>query len=142
MNRWIARVASAVVSLLVASIIVLVGIGYLCFALYLALLERMSAPIAAALTGLAALVLAALTVLAARVIAAALTAPRRSARRDKDGINSDEASKLATEIGRVLGKELVSRAHANPQATLVVSLLAIGAVPGLRRALREVLFKS
>lgn len=145
MERWIARLAIAVAALLVASIVLLAGIGFLCFALYLTLLEKTSPPIAAAATGLAALILAGFTIFAARLISAGMTASRRAERRSKDGVSADEASKLATDLGNLLGKELGSLVHTNPRVTLVVSLLsgfAIGAFPGLRRALRDLLLKS
>ncbi len=145
MDRWIARLAIAVASVVVASIVLLSGIGFLCFALYLGLLGTTSAPIAAAATGVAALILAALTIVAARLISASLSAPRRPGARDREGVSPEEATQLASELGNVLGKELTSLVHANPRGTLVVSLLsgfAIGAFPGLRHALRDLLSKS
>ncbi len=134
MDRLITRVAINVAALLLAASIALAGIGFLCFALYLALLQYLSPPLAALATAGAMFVLAALIILAGRAIGTMIKSRRRS--RDE---------RLATAVlGELLGHEFSTRAASHPHATLFASLLAgfaVGASPNLRRILRDLLFK-
>lgn len=134
MDRLITRVAINVAALLLAAIIALAGIGFLCLALYLSLLQYLLPPGAALATAGAAFVVAALLVLAGRVIGT-MTKSRRRPR--------DEGMATAA-LGELFGREFSTRAAAHPHATLFASLLAgfaVGVSPDLRRLLRDLLFK-
>ncbi len=134
MDRFAARLAIRAAAYFAALIMVLCGLGYLCFAAYLALLERVSPPMAALIAAGAAFIIAGVLILAGRLIASSL---RRRQRRDAD--------KLAAAFGALLGDEIVSLATENPNATLFTSLFtgfAVGAFPEFRHVLRELLRKS
>ena len=133
MDRLAARIGVRVAAYIAALVMMLCGLGYLCFAAYLALLERVSPPIAALIAAAAAFVIAGLLILAGRMIASSL---RRRQRRDAD--------RLAAAFGALLGDEIVSLATENPHATLLTSLFtgfAVGAFPELRHVLRDLLRK-
>ncbi len=144
MDRLITRFAITLAALLTASIVVLVAIGFLCFGLYLALLELMSAKMAAVSTGLAALVLAALVFFGGRAIYA-LARHKHNAAPGENGRPKTDPGRIAAEIGDLVGGEFAALAAKHPQTTVIASLLsgfAVGASPGLRRALRDLLLKK
>ena len=133
MDRLAARIAVRMAAFLAAVILVLCGLGFLCFSAYLALLDRFTPPMAALIAAGAAFVLAALMILLGRAIVAMI---RRRQRHDAD--------RLAAAFGELLGDDIVSLATENPHATLFTSLLtgfAVGAVPELRHVLRDLLRK-
>ena len=128
------RLVIGVGALLAVSIALLVGVGFFCFALYQWLHGFLSAPAAAAATGVAAFAVAAVCILAASLIAALRNKrpPKRHA-----GENA-----LAIELAGLLGKDVAAFAAARPLETILVSLaagFALGACPGLRRALGDLL---
>ena len=131
MERLGLRIAIRVATLLAAVIMVVCGLGFLCFAAYLALLDRVSPPIAALIAAAAAFVLAGMIILLGRALVVMI---RRRQRHDAD--------RLAESFREILGDELVSLATENPHATVLTSLLtgfAVGAVPELRHVLRDLL---
>lgn len=133
-NRWVTRLAIGLATLLAVSITLLAGTGFFCFALYQWLHESLSAPAAAAATGIAAFAAAAICVLAASLIAA-LRNKRPAKRHGSESV-------LAVELANLLGKDVAALAAANPLETILVSLasgFALGASPGLRRALGDLL---
>jgi hypothetical protein len=133
MDRLARRIAIRIAAFLAAMALVICGLGFLCFAAYLALLDRVSPPMAALIASGAAFVLAAIVILAARAI---IAVTRRRQRHDAD--------RLAEAFGELLGDDLVALATENPHATLFTSLLtgfAVGAVPELRHVLRDLLRK-
>lgn len=135
MVRLITRLAISVAACLLAAIIALFGVGFLCFAFYLALLQHLSPPLAALATAGATFVLAALIILGGWAIGAMVKSRRKS---------PDERL-LTALFGEFFGHEFSTRAASHPQATLFASLLAgfvVGANPGLRRLLRDLFFKS
>ncbi len=137
------RVAIGAATLLAASIVLTLGFGFLCYALYLGLLTLTSPAIAALATGAAALILAAVIVLLGRLISSGSRAGPKSGGQDK-GAGSD-TNKLAADLGDLLGRELISLVRANPRSTAIASLLsgfAIGAFPELRQAIRDLLTKN
>ena len=133
MERLGLRIAIRVGALLAALIMVVCGLGFLCFAAYLALYDRVSPPVAALIAAGAAFLLAAVIILLGRAL---LVMILRRQRRDADH--------LAQSFREILGDELVSLATENPHATVLTSLFtgfAVGAVPELRHVLRDLLRK-
>jgi hypothetical protein len=130
MERILTRLAIAIAALLTATVVVIIAIGFLGFAVYLALLEHLSPPSAALVTAGVALLLAGLIILLGRAIGALV---RRRARRSGSG-------GWAGALGSLLGEEFAARAAAHPHSTVVASLLsgfAVGASPDLRHLLRD-----
>jgi hypothetical protein len=135
MERIFIRLAITIAALLTAAFVVVIALGFLGLACYLALLERLTPPMAALATAGAALLLAVLIFLIGRAIGA-LVKPR-AARRGAGG-------GLAGELGTFLGAEFGTRLTARPYQTLIallVSGFALGASPNLRRLLRDFFFK-
>jgi hypothetical protein len=133
MERLGLRIAIRVGAFLAAVIMVVCGLGFLCFAAYLALLDRVSPPIAALIAAGAAFLLAAVIILLGRALIVMI---RQRQRRDAD--------RLADSFREILGDELISLATENPHATVLTSLFtgfAVGAVPELRHLLRDLLRK-
>jgi hypothetical protein len=133
MRALIKKATINIAAMFIALAVLIAGLGFLWFAVYLAMLEHLSPPMAALTTGLAAIVLAALIVFLGRAIAGRA---QKKQRRD--------ASTLAAELGDLLGEEFLARAAAHPHATLITSLLsgfAVGALPELRDVLRDLLRK-
>jgi hypothetical protein len=134
MERMFIRLAITIAALLTAALVVIVALGFLGLACYLALLEHLTPPMAALATAGAALLLAAVIVLIGRAIGV-LVKPR--ARRGRGG-------GLASELGTLLGAEFSTRLAEHPYQTLIASLLsgfALGASPDLRRLLRDLFLK-
>lgn len=133
MNRLMRRAGINIAAALTALAVLVAGLVFLCFAAYLALLERLSPPLAALVTGLAAIILAALIVFLGRAIAARVQPPPHR-----------DANDLVAELRNLLGEEVMAQAAAHPQATVLTSLLsgfALGAFPELRHVLRDLLRK-
>lgn len=126
--------------MLAALAAVLVALGFLCAAAYLALLDVFSPATAALLTGLGAIVLALL------ILAAGRAALRPGARRRRAAESAEagpgDAATGAGELAGALGERLATIARANPKATLFASLVAgfaVGVSPRLRKALIDLL---
>ena len=131
MNGLIARLSTSLAIVLMAVLLALMGLGFLAFALYLALIERFSPAMAALLTGLAAFLVAALAI---AIGGAINTAAKRKQRRD--------AERFAVELTDLLSDEFLDLASTHPQATALGALLAgfaVGIMPKLRNVLRELL---
>jgi hypothetical protein len=138
MDRWLMRVLIGVVALLTASVALVAGAAFFGFALYREMHQHMSSPAAAAATGVAAFAVAALCILAAYAVSALLN--RRQAKRRV----APSESMLAMELAGVLGKDVAAFVTARPVETLLISLasgFALGAFPGLRHALGDLLLR-
>lgn len=138
MNRWMIRLTIGAGALLAMSIALVAGFGFLCLALYQALHGPLSAPAAAALTGIAAFAVAAVCILAA-ILIASLRRSRTDSRR-RDAASAESA--LMIELAGLLGKDVAALAAANPLETVLVSLasgFALGACPGLRHTLGDLI---
>jgi amino acid transporter len=125
MDRLVARLALAAGGLLIIAILVIAAIVCLCAALYLALLAWLTPSTAALVT--AASVLAASGVVAVIVVLAV---------RAKQKANEP--------LGKRLSRELTSLASQHTTGAVAAALLAgfaVGAVPPLRDALKDVLAK-
>lgn len=134
MDRWTTRLLIGAGAVLAVSIMLSAGVGFLCFAVYQWLRGFMSAPAAAAATGAAAFAVAGLCLLTAGLIARWRN--RRAAKRRAT------ESALTVELAKLLGKDMTALAAANPLETILVALasgFALGAFPGLRRALGDLL---
>lgn len=133
MDGWTTRLAIRIASFVAAAIIFIGGLGFLVLAAYLALLARVSPPMAALIAAIAAFLLGGVTLLAGHGVIALM---RRRRQRD--------AGRLAETFREILGDEIVSIATENPHATVFTSLatgFALGAVPELRHLLRDLLRK-
>ena len=138
MSGLATRFAVTLAALLLAAIIGLVALGFLALGVYLSLNALMPAREAAFGTALAAFLFAAIVLLIARGVCA--IAVRRTRR--KGNRNSIDASRLAALFGDTLGSEFAAFAAAHPETTAIGSLLsgfAVGASPGMRRTLRDVI---
>lgn len=136
MDRWMMRLTIGVAAILALSIALTVGVGFFCFALYQGLHEFLSAPAAAAATGGIVFAVVALPLIAAALIA--MVCQKRQAKR------SPSESVLAMELAGLLGKDLTAFVAARPLETVLISLasgFALGAFPGLRHALGDLLRK-
>ncbi len=138
MDRWLMRVLIGVVALLTTSVALVAGAAFFGFALYRELHQHMSSPAAAAATGAAAFAVAALCILAAYAVSALLN--RRRAQRPRAAAEST----LTAELAKLVGKDLITLIAGKPLETAGIALLAgiaFGALPDLRRALRDLLIK-
>jgi len=125
MDRLFARLTIAAAGLLIVAILVVAAAAFLCVALDLALLAWLTPPMAALAT--AAGVLAAGGVIAVIVVLAV---------RAKQKANEP--------LGKRLSRELTSLASQHTTGAVAAALLAgfaVGAVPPLRDALKDVLAK-
>lgn len=139
MQRWMLRATIGTATLLAALIAVGVGAAFLCFALYASLEAATSRVNAALATGGALLVLAILIAVMGLVISRALRRRRRRAARTDDRATR-AADALASDLGAVVGEELISLLRTNPRSAAAASLLsgfAIAAFPELRRVIRD-----
>lgn len=124
------RIAVMAAGLLIAAVLSLAVVAFLCIALYYGL-QNVVAPWAAALLTAAALTLAALLVIAIAA-AVARSASRKEEQRDPD------VSRIGLELGRILGETAYRYASQNPTRVLVAAVVAgfaVGAVPRLRSLL-------
>jgi hypothetical protein len=139
MARLIERSLNVLVLMLIASMIVAIGLIAIGIALYLALVEIASPPLAALLTGLAALAAAGTLLLIARRVGRNRTVPVKV---PAHGVENCDAAHLASAIGGRLGAEFSAAAHTSPRGTVALSLLAglaLGASPPLRESLTTLL---
>jgi hypothetical protein len=138
MRRYVAQAILAAAMLMAATIVLLVAAAFLAGALFLALRDVMSGPLAALVTGLAGVLVAALIALVG-----GLTMRRsKPARAEGQSRAPVEAQRLAGELGGIIGEEMASLARTHARGTAIASLLAgfaVGASPRLRRLLRDLL---
>lgn len=136
MADFLARLALGCALTTVALVVALAGFGFLCAALYLALLPIGPPPLAALLTGIAVILVALLLIVAARLIGR--PAKAASAR----GGGGTAQPEVMTRLGLALGQEAQAlvRGHAK-EATLAAMVIgfALGVSPRLRRRLWRVL---
>lgn len=126
------RFAITIATLITIALAFMIAIGFVCFAVYLALLDRLSPPLAALATAGAALVFAGLIALISHFLVG-LTRSRRVT-----------SGNWATELGKVVGEEFAKQADAHPHRTAIASLLsgfAVGASPELRQLLKDLLVR-
>ena len=136
LNRFIAKVAIAFATLLIALIAGVIAVAFFAYAVYLALLSVLVASAAAAVTGVIVLAGAILLVGLLRLI----FRPRRS-RRGME-IPSMEQVEGAAEVGSELGRRLRGIAAAHASGGLLAALVAgfaVGVSPKLRAFLQAIL---
>ena len=136
MQRFLSRMAISSASLLIATVIV--GVAMLCLwaAVYLALAQSFTPPIAALLTGMGALMFGVAVVLAGNWIARMQTERKR----ERDRERTYAANEAAIEIGRMLGGQLRSLNGSEAQSAALAALIAgfaVGTSPQLRDFLRD-----
>lgn len=139
-DRFLTRLATTMASLFAALLVVAAALVFLLGAAYLALLDVVSPPLAALVTGLGALLLAVLIVIAGRALARGKRTParRRASETDADSVGME---KQAAELAGMLGADIASLARTHTRSTLAVSLVAgfaVGASPRLRKALLDI----
>ena len=137
MQKYIAQAIVGGVSFLIAAILLVVGVGFLGAAVYFALCRVIAPPMASLATGLCILLTAIVVILLGRLFGKMLgkAERRRHATRAPAG-----ARELAADLGILAGEEMAALARSHVRGTLVASLVAgfaVGASPGLRRLLRE-----
>jgi hypothetical protein len=125
MDRIVARLTIAAAGLLIIAALAVAAIVWLCIALYFALLMWLTPPLAALATAAAVLVAGGLV--AFIVILAVRARPRA-------------AEPLRTRLDREL-TDLASRHATGAVAVALLAGFAVGAVPPLREALKDVLAK-
>lgn len=138
MHRFLTSLLLAVAAEMAAGILLIVAVGFAGGALYLFLLDRMSAPVAALVTGGVALAAAILVLVAGRFISARAC---RTGKRNRTGQGLD-GNRQAEELAELLGKNVASFVCAHARGTTLVSLLAgiaVGAHPRLRQSLLELI---
>ena len=119
--------------------IAVVGVGFVLAAVYLAVQDIASPSVAAAATGGLALII---TVLFAFVARARMRRETTSPRSSGTSNNAASQSALAAEIGQAAGLQMTSWVKSRPIATTAAALLAgfaVGASPGLRSLLKEII---
>jgi hypothetical protein len=137
MQKYIAQAIVWGVALLIAAILVVVGVGFLGAAVYFALCLVLTPPMAALATALCVLVAAIVVILIGRLVGRMLgkSVRRRPATRTPAG-----ARGIAADLGILAGGEIAALVRSHALGTLLASLVAgfaVGASPGLRRLLRE-----
>jgi type VI protein secretion system component VasK len=136
LSRFIAKIAIAFAMLLIGLIGGVIAVAFFGYGVYLALLNVLVAPAAAAITGVVILAGAALLMLILR----AVLRPRH--RRRSATIPSLEQCESAAEIGTELGRKIRGIAGAHASGGLLASLVAgfaLGASPKLRAFLQAIL---
>ncbi|HEY6335347.1 MAG TPA: hypothetical protein VI113_05620 [Alphaproteobacteria bacterium] len=137
MERLLRRFTVLAVLLLAAAIVIVVGVAFLCGAIYLALLGVAAPPIAALATGLIAFAIALFILLAAYLFSG-----RRRVGSTRRGGNKAHRAPFAMELGNLAGDEIGDLVRKHPTAGVLVSLLAgfaVGLSPSLRKTLRSLL---
>ena len=141
-QKYIGQAVIYSVSLLIAVILVVVGAGFLATAVYFALGALLAPPMAALATGLCLLFAAAVVILLGRLGARLLGTSRRQRHSRRASTASKGARGGAADLGDLVGEQFAAFARARPHSTVVASLLAgfaVGASPGLRRLLRDLI---
>lgn len=136
-SRFIAKIAIAFAMLLIGLIAGVIAIAFFAYAVYLALLNVLVSPAAAAITGV--VVLAAALVLMGLV--RVLFRPRRRRVRIAD-IPTLEECENAADVGSELGRRIRGLAGASTGGGLLAALLAgfaVGISPKLRTFLQSLL---
>jgi hypothetical protein len=143
MERLLERFAAAAAILSIAAIIGTIGLAAIGVAAYQALLEIVPPAQAALLTGVGALLFAGILLLMAR---ARMRSPKTVVSLPTNSLGEQaagfDASRLAGELGGLIGGEFGAVAHKSPRKTVATSLLigvALGASPGLRGTLFDLL---
>lgn len=135
LSRWFARTGATFALLGVAVGMGVLAVAFVSAALYLALVERLGAPLSALLTGSALLAIAALTVLAAKFL---ISSPRRLT----TGPSEPDGEVAAARLGEMLAEEAGARTKQHPGTAMVTALLAgfvVGSNPRLRTLLLRLL---
>lgn len=136
LSRFIAKIAIALAMLLIGLIAGVIAVAFFGYSVYLALLNVLIAPAAAAITGVVVLAGAAVLMLVLR----AVLRPRR--RRRSSAVPSLEECESAAEIGSELGRKIRGIAGTHASGGLLASLVAgfaIGASPKLRAFFQAIL---
>ena len=137
LSRFIAKVAIAFAMLLIGLVAGVIATAFFAYAIYLALLNVLVGPAAAAITGVVVLAAALLLMAGMR----AIFRPRRRRRRMAD-IPSLEECENAADIGSELGRKIRGLAGAGTSGGLMASLVAgfaVGISPKLRAFLQSLL---
>jgi hypothetical protein len=138
LQKYLAQAAVFGAALLIAAILIVVAVGFCGAALYFALREALTPAMAALATGLTGLVLALVIVLIGRLAGCMIAKSKRR----QQAARPAGARGLAADLGLIAGEELAALARSHTHATLAASLvagIAVGASPGLRRLLRDLL---
>jgi len=136
-SRFIVKIAIAIAMLLIGLVAGVIAVAFFAYAVYLALLNVLVGPAAAAITGV--VVLAAALVLMGGI--RAVFRPRRRRRRRAD-IPSLEECENAADIGSELGRKIRGLAGASTGGGLMAALVAgfaVGISPKLRAFLQSLL---
>ena len=136
-SRFIVKIAIAIAMLLIGLVAGVIAVAFFAYAVYLALLNVLVGPAAAAFTGV--VVLAAALVLMGGI--RAVFRPRRRRRRRAD-IPSLEECENAADIGSELGRKIRGLAGASTGGGLMAALVAgfaVGISPKLRAFLQSLL---
>jgi len=142
MQKYLAQAAIIGVSLLIAAILVVVGVGFFGAAVYFALRQVLEAPMAAFATGACGLVLAVVIVLLGQLVGRLVRTSMRRKQARPSGPAPAGLRGFASDLGVLAGKEIAALARGHVHGTLAASLIAgfaVGASPGLRRLLRDLL---
>jgi len=137
LSRLIARIATAIASLLIGLVAGVIALAYFSYAIYLAFLNVLVPSAAAAVTGVVVIAAALLLVGIVRLV----FRPRRRRRR-ADAIPSLEECETAAEVGSELGRKIRGIAAANSSGGLLAALVAgfaVGVSPKLRAFLQAIL---
>lgn len=136
-SRFIAKIAIAFAMLLIGLVAGVIAILFFAYAVYLALLNVLVGPAAAAITGAVVIAAALLLMAALRLV----FRPRRRRRRVAD-VPSLEECENAADIGSELGRRIRGLAGASTGGGLLAALLAgfaVGVSPKLRAFLQSLL---
>lgn len=134
-SRLIARIAIAFAMLLIGFVAGVIAIAFFAYGVYLALLNVLPGPAAAAITGVVVLA-------AALVLMAALRLVFRPRRRRVTVFPSLEECENAADVGTELGRKIRGMAGASAGGGLLAALLAgfaVGVSPKLRAFLQSLL---
>ena len=133
LSRWFVRTGTTLALLGIAVSLAVLAVAFWTVALYLALLERLGAPLAALWTGGALLAVAALFVLAARWL---IRPPRRAT----TGPSQPNAEVAAARLGEMLAEEAGGWTKRHPGSAMFTALAAgfvVGSSPKLRSLLSQ-----
>lgn len=136
-SRLIARIATAIASVLIGLVAGIIALAFFSYAIYLAFLNVLAPAVAAAVTGVVVIAAAALLV---GIVRLALRPRRR--RRPAAGIPSLEECETAAEAGSELGRKIRGIAAASSGGGLLAALVAgfaVGLSPKLRAFLQALL---